>query len=183
MLSTIQIRHMRWALSTLAAAAIFALPSLGLADDDSDHEAGRTITLSVENAEFEFTSMGGLFGRDFVVVGDVTAVNGETATGTFYCMGVLLGDGSGTDGFGAATFVGQRFRIDGRGTILGAGAEGDDTGESLGIVGGTGRFVGAQGSYRQTGGLGPMPAGDGTIEYTFRIRSGARGNFNEQPDS
>jgi hypothetical protein len=182
MLRKNQIGYMRWALATLAAAAIFALPSLGLADDDSDREDGRTITLSVENAEFEFTSMGGLFGRDFVVVGDVTAVNGETASGTFYCMGVLLGDGSGMDGFGAATFVDQRFRIDGRGTILGAGAEGDDMGESLAIVGGTGRFIGGQGSYRQTGGLGPMPAGDGTIEYTFRIRSGAHGKHDERHD-
>ena len=101
-------------------------------------------------------------------------VDGVPATGKYLCKGVAFFNAppvpTAPD---AATFVDQRFRIDGVGSILGAGAEGDGLlgRDDLAVVGGTGKFVGAAGEYSATAG-GPIPFGPGNITFQFNIRRG-----------
>ncbi len=58
----------------------------------------------------------------------------------------------------------QRFRIDGKGQIYGSGDEGDPP---LLVVGGTGDFKKARGTYVVRG--LPIPSGDGRLDVTFDL--------------
>ena len=148
---------------------VLAGPS-ALADDDHSMEvkvAGAVITLNVPTPPTGVTS--------FIVIGDITHVNGDEASGTFYCRGVftdpgalgvglpLLAPGPTPDGI---SFVDQRFRIGDWGSIIGAGAE--NSSEPLAVTGGTGRFTGAVGSYTAAG-LPLGAGGDGILTFEFSL--------------
>ncbi len=166
------------AAASAAAVAGLAAPSLvGVA---SAHGVGRHMTLRVENAHI--TANGGLGDPSatfFIAIGEITRVDGEPASGNFYCRGVVTDPASlglpplvdDTPDPGGFDFVEQRFRITGVGSIIGSGDENDGEGEPLAIIGGTGRFTGAHGTY--TGSGGPVElGGTGLIDFTFRIRRG-----------
>ena len=167
------------AAASAAAVAGLAAPSLvGVA---SAHGVGRHMTLRVVDAHI--TANGGLGDPSatfFIVIGNITQVDGEAATGKFYCRGVVTNPAAlglpplvdGTPDSGGFTSVEQRFRIDGMGSIIGSGDEGDVTGEPLAIIGGTGRFTGAHGTYTGAGAPIPLPGGTGTLDFNFRIRRG-----------
>jgi hypothetical protein len=104
-------------------------------------------------------------------------VDGEPATGKWFCKGVAFVfstlDARSPDP-DALSYAEQRFRIDGVGSILGQGTEGDGLApikDDMAIVGGTGRFVGVHGSYTALA-PGPIPFADGVLEYVFDIRRG-----------
>ncbi len=166
------------AVASVAAVAGLAAPSLaGVASAAGN---GRRMTLRVENARITPNVLGSPSATYFLVVGDITQLDGESATGKFYCRGVFTDPALANTLFGTSfpplldtppsgglTFVQQRFKIDGQGTIIGSGDEGDPP---LAIVGGTGRFTGAHGSYTPSG--GPLPVASGIIDFTFGIRRG-----------
>ena len=154
--------------ATAAAAALATSESA-----EAGRRSGRRLRIQVANARFEadFETV-----TNFVVVGDITMVDGKQATGKYFCKGVFFPGSNFDPQSDADTFVDQRFRIDGVGSILGAGAEGDGDveGDDLGIIGGTGKFVGASGTYAAVGGVGegPLPGGNGNIPFEFDIRRG-----------
>lgn len=155
-----------------AAAAALAFPHI------TNARGGRLMTIRVENAVYTHGPGAALGSLDnFVGVGDITMLDGEPITGKWFCKGVAFVfsvlDGRSPDP-DAASYAEQRFRIDGIGSILGAGAEIDGLApiqDDMAIVGGTGRFVGVHGIYTRVG-PGPIPFGDGVLEYEFDIRRG-----------
>ncbi len=64
----------------------------------------------------------------------------------------------------ASTFVDQRFLIEGRGQIFGSGDEG---GDPLLVVGGTGVFEGVEGTYMGQG--LPIPVSTGVLNFIFDL--------------
>ena len=106
----------------------------------------------------------------FVTIGSIAEVDGRGAPGSFYCRGVFTGGPFATlpegtpVGANAFTFVDQRFRIDGRGEIYGSGDEG---GDPLLVVGGTGDFEEVEGTYVGAG--LPIPVSDGILNFTFDL--------------
>lgn len=156
----------------VGAAAVAAMGLPQLAGVASAQGGGQPMTITVANSTITFVGLIDDPVAYFIVVGDVDSVDGETVTGKFFCRGVLFDEGAVDATAGAVSFVDQRFRIDGVGTIQGAGAEGDDDDQPLAIVGGTGRFVGAHGTYAQSGGTAPVPLGGGNLEFEFHIRRG-----------
>ena len=163
-----------------SAAVVAGLAAPNLAGSASAKGDGRRMTLRVENAHI--TANGGLGDPSatfFIAIGEITRVDGEPASGNFYCRGVVTDPASlglpplapGTPAAGGFDFVEQRFRINGVGSIIGSGDEMDGEGEPLAITGGTGRFTGAHGTY--TGSGGPVElGGTGLIDFNFRIRRG-----------
>lgn len=163
-----------------SAAAVVGLAAPSLVGVASANGVGRHMTLRVENAHI--TANGGLGDPSatfFIAIGEITRVDGEPASGNFYCRGVVTDPASlglpplapGTPAAGGFDFVEQRFRISGVGSIIGSGDENDGEGEPLAIIGGTGRFTGAHGTY--TGSGGPVElGGTGLIDFTFKIRRG-----------
>ena len=157
------------------AAAGAAVPSL--ARVASAAGGGRLMAVRVENIHITTNVLPAPSATFFLTLGIITEVDGIPASGSFYCRGVFtdpvslglglpnLLPGSPVAG---VTFVEQRFRIDGKGTIIGSGDEGD---LSLAVVGGTGRFTGVHGSYSPDLGL-PIPLGTGIINFTFQLRRG-----------
>ena len=159
-----------------SAAAVVGLAAPNLAGIASAKSDGRRMTVRVENAVVTANVLGDPSATYFLVVGNITQVDGESATGKFYCRGVFTDPAFANTLFGTSfpplvggtpdpeglTFVEQRFRIDGLGTIFGSGDEGDPP---LAVVGGTGRFTGAHGSYTPSG----LPP---TIDFAFEIRRG-----------
>jgi hypothetical protein len=133
------------------------------------------MTLRVEDAHITVNVLAAPSASFFLVIGNITQLDGASATGKFYCRGVVTDPAAlslpplvdDTPDSGGLTFVEQRFRIDGQGTIIGSGDEGDPP---LAVVGGTGRFTGVHGSYTPSG--GPVGIGTGTIDFNFRIRRG-----------
>ncbi|HXV78295.1 MAG TPA: hypothetical protein VEG60_00300 [Candidatus Binatia bacterium] len=162
----------------LAAAALAAV-TLATANTSKAAGGGRRLSIKVENAVLTSGPGSSVSVDNFIVVGDITMVDGKPASGKFFCKGVLFPtsvlDG-GTPDPDAVTYVDQRFRIDGEGSILGAGTEVDGQAaiqDDLAVVGGTGRWVGAAGTYTAVAG-GPIPfTQDGTILFEFRIRRGS----------
>ena len=159
------------------------------AADGDDDDDDLTMTVEVENATITLHVGIATFDAtkslvDFLVIGDITEVNGEEADGTFYCKGVFtdpvaaglppLNDGPDPDGL---TFVDQRFRIVGVGSIIGGGAE--FSAEPLAITGGTGHFTGVHGTY--TGSGLPIPVGDGNLSFEFQV-SGFGGDDDDDDD-
>lgn len=154
----------------MAAAAMAVAGSKAASADGPS--GGRILTIDVEDAEF--TDGPGFPGSvdNFIVVGDIVSVDGQPATGKYFCKGVaFFRGGVGGPSPLADTFVDQRFRIDGEGSIMGMGAEGDTLGDGLAVVGGTGKWVGASGFYMAVSG-GPIPFGTGEITFEFKIRRG-----------
>lgn len=159
----------------LAASVVVALLTLTFVGSSSATAKGdgRPMTMTVEDAHLTF--LGGAPNNYFIVIGNITEVDGETVTGKYYCRGVFTDPGAvglpplidGTPLSGGLTFVEQRFRIDGQGTIIGAGDEGH---APLAILGGTGRFTGVHGSYTPSG--FPIPLGAGELAFEFRLRRG-----------
>ena len=111
--------------------------------------------------------------RIVIVVGDIIRVNGKTVTGKYMCRGTeffttaLPSNHTDPD---AATFVAQRFRVDGMGTLTGEGSEGDGTlgGDDLLVTAGSGVFAGATGTYAAIAG-GPAPFGKGRLTFEFLL--------------
>jgi len=158
------------------AAAIAAAAGICFAPKSAREAfAGRVVRLQVQNAVF--TSQTGPTVNYFIVVGDITMFDGKPVTGKYFCKGVIFPFSNlepQTPNPGAATFVDQLFRIDGEGSIMGVGTEIDATvpsKDNLAIVGGNGKWVGAHGSYTALA-PGPIPFGDGNIEFMFNIRRG-----------
>jgi len=105
------------------------------------------VTITVDNATLEFIASDGDIVPEaletFFVRGDVTGYNGEAATGQYYCWGAFTDGAPGTAaGFTAVT---QRIQIDGQGTLAFTGAEMST--EPMVVIGGTGAFRGASGTY------------------------------------
>ena len=119
----------------------------------------------------------------FLTVGTITHVNGETASGIYYCRGVFTGgpvgaflppliDGTPSVGDGL-TYVDQYFQIDGQGTIFASGDEGGGLTPPMVVQGGTGRFQGVEGTKTQEG-IPFSPdfeflSGGGEMTHTFKI--------------
>ncbi len=108
-------------------------------------------------------------------VGDRLGVWGEllgpdgTQRGEFYAASVCMRTPFGDSPFGATTLDMQTFNLP-EGSIVGMGTGQlvDETTAVYAIVGGTGRYLGARGSYvarQQPYGLG----GDGSAEFTFTL--------------
>ena len=159
--------------AALGAYTVLAGPS-ALADDDEDD----SMTVTVANATISLNVPGDPGATYFIVIGDITHVDGEEASGTFLCKGVFLDPVSlglglpaltpGTPSADGGTFVTQRFLIDGLGSIVGVGTEFSD--EPLAVTGGTGRFTGASGNYT---GVGlPPPLGTGDLFFEFSLGDG-----------
>ncbi len=163
--------------AAFVSAALLLLASVG----SRSAAAHEDLTVRVENAVITLHIGVDVFeaGRavtDFIVIGDITEVDGEPATGKFYCKGVFVdpvGSGlpplaTGTPAPDGATFVTQRFLIDGVGSIIGNGNEFSE--EPLAVSGGTGHFTGVHGTYS---GVGlPIPVDDGFLTFEFQLRRG-----------
>ena len=161
------------AAASAAAVAGVAAPSLaGVAFAAGE---GRQMTIRTENATITLNVLPAPSATYFITIGNITQVDGVGASGLFFCRGVFTNPAAlglpplaaGTPDPGGLTFVEQRFKIDGQGTIHGSGDEGDGP---LAILGGTGRFIGEHGTY--TGAGLPIPVSDGVINFTFSMRRG-----------
>ena len=153
-----------------AAGAAVAAAAL-VVPKTAEAAGGRPLTILVEDATFTSGVGAGLV-DNFVVVGNITEVDGAAASGQYFCKGVAFFNSAiaGPVVPGSNTYVDQNFIIDGVGSIIGAGTEGP---HDLAVLGGTGRWVGAAGSYTGGGpGQGPLPFGPGTILFSFNIRRG-----------
>ena len=170
--------------AALAAALVIAIAltltlvggGSAAAEDDWD-----SMTVEVVNAHITLNVLPAPSAAYFIVIGDITEVDGEPASGTYYCKGLI----TDTDFFGlpalvagtpdpdGISFVDQRFRIDGVGTIIGAGAENSD--QPLAITGGTGKFTGVQGSYTAVG-LPIEAGGTGNLSFQFNIGDDSDGD-------
>ena len=164
----------------LAAAMVVAIAlTLTLVGGGSAAAATENVhhmTVKVENAHITLNVLPEPSATYFIVIGDITEFNGKPATGKYYCKGLItdpaffglppLVGGPAPDGI---SFVDQRFRIDGVGTLIGAGAEASD--QPLAVTGATGRFTGAHGSYTATG-LPIEAGGTGVLDFEFRILMG-----------
>ncbi|MFN8475076.1 MAG: hypothetical protein U0822_23040 [Anaerolineae bacterium] len=108
-------------------------------------------------------------------VGDRLGVSGELVgsdgvkRGEFYAAAVCMHTPFGDSPFGATTLDMQTFNLaDGSLVGMGTGQLVDETAAVYAIVGGTGQYLGARGSYvarQKPYGLG----GDGTAEFTFTL--------------
>jgi hypothetical protein len=105
-------------------------------------------------------------GPFFVVKGDIVSVDGAPATGVFVCRGLIFtGQAPGPHGIAQ---VNVTWDIDGRGLIMGQSVE-FRTGQPSGaVLGGTGEFERASGTYMPSG--VPAPLGDGNFTFVFTIR-------------
>ena len=166
--------------ATFVSAALLFIASVG-SGSAAAQRGGRSMTVEVENATITLhiganALEAGTSVTDFIVIGDITEVDGKTATGKFYCKGVFVDPGgsglpplaTGTPAPDGATFVTQRFLIDGVGSIIGNGNEFSE--EPLAVSGGTGHFTGVHGTYS---GVGlPIPVDDGFLTFEFQLRRG-----------
>ncbi len=147
-------------------------------------EAGKEKVMTIElDAVITINDLGpGPSASYFLTVGNITKVNGEAASGIYYCRGVFTGGPVGgplpplADGtppvVNGLTVVDQYFLIDGQGTILATGDESPTT-EPMVVVGGTGRFRGVEGTKTQIG-IPFSPdfaflSGGGPMTHTFTI--------------
>ena len=159
----------------MALAAVAVVPKAASASGGG--HGSKRMTIKVANAVFTDGPGAGTSVNNFVIVGDIVEVNSQAHTGTFFCKGVAffnsdLGDSPSPM---AVTHADQRFQIHGKGSIIGAGAEGEadvPTVDDMAIIGGTGKWVGASGSYSGVSG-GPKPfTSDGVIVFEFKLRRG-----------
>ncbi len=147
-------------------------------------EAGKEKVMTIElDAVITINDLGpGPSASYFLTVGNITKVNGEAASGIYYCRGVFTGGpvggplpplAAGTPPVvNGLTFVDQYFLIEGQGTILATGDELPTT-EPMVITGGTGRFRGVEGTKTQVG-IPFSPdfdflSGGGPMTHTFTI--------------
>ncbi|MDH3307088.1 MAG: dirigent protein [Acidimicrobiia bacterium] len=107
-------------------------------------------------------------GERILVTAELFDVTGETAVGHLYGEYVALGNSRGGAGSPASLETHTFAFADG--TLIGRGAATRDltTLDSFAIVGGTGRYAGATGTY--TARQGPLElGGDGTAEYQINL--------------
>ncbi len=141
---------------------------------ESQQNADRLRSIGVESVHITLNVLPPPSASFFLLIGNITEVNGKDATGKFYCRGVFTDPEAiglrlpplveGKPESGGSNFVDQRFRIDGQGQIYGCGDEGDPP---LLVVGGTGAFKKAKGTYVVRG--LPIPYGDGRLDITFDL--------------
>jgi len=112
------------------------------------------------------TSDNDTVGPEFVVKGDIVSVDGAPATGAFVCRGVIFtAQAPGPHGIAQ---VNVTWDVDGRGLLMGQSVE-FRTGQPSGaVLGGTGEFERASGTYVPSG--VPAPLGDGNFTFTFEVR-------------
>jgi hypothetical protein len=112
------------------------------------------------------TSDNDTVGPEFVVKGDIVSVDGAPATGAFVCRGVIFtAQAPGPHGIAQ---VNVTWDVDGRGLLMGQSVE-FRTGQPSGaVLGGTGEFERASGTYVPSG--VPAPLGDGNFIFTFEVR-------------
>lgn len=97
---------------------------------ESQQNADRLRSIEVESAHITLIVLHPPSASFFLLIGNITEVNGGGASGKFYCRGVWTDPEAiglrlpplveGTPGSGGANFVDQRFRIDGKGQIYGS---------------------------------------------------------------
>lgn len=176
MLRTMFVPH--WAILAVlvAAFAIGGGVTLVFFADGTSVAANQhtTVTVKIENAHVTANDLGpDPSATYFIVIGDITEVNGQPATGKWYCRGVYVDPEArgfpslidGTPDPDGVAFTTQRFLIDGKGTIIGVGNDGSDV--PFAIVGGNGIFEGVTGQYSTAG--SPIPFGTGTITAEFTL--------------
>jgi len=105
-------------------------------------------------------------GPFFLVKGDIVSVDGAPATGAFVCRGLIFtAQAPGPHGIAQ---VNVTWDIDGRGLLMGQSVE-FRTGQPAGaVLGGTGEFERASGTYVPSG--VPSPLGDGNFTFLFTVR-------------
>ena len=105
-------------------------------------------------------------GPFFLVKGDIVSVDGTPATGAFVCRGLIFtAQAPGPHGIAQ---VNVTWDIDGRGLLMGQSVE-FRTGQPAGaVLGGTGEFERASGTYVPSG--VPSPLGDGNFTFLFTVR-------------
>jgi len=107
-------------------------------------------------------------GERILVTAELVDATGETVVGQLYGEYVALGDNRG--GTGSPASLERHTFAFADGTLIGSGAATRDltTSDSFAIVGGTGRYAGATGTY--TARQGPLQlGGDGTAEYQIDL--------------
>lgn len=107
-------------------------------------------------------------GERILVTAELVDGTGETAVGHLYGEYVALGTSAG--GAGSPTSLETHTFAFADGTLVGSGTATRDLGtlDSFAIVGGTGRYAGATGTY--TARQGPLElGGDGTAEYHINL--------------
>lgn len=109
-------------------------------------------------------------GDQVSISGALSHAPGEAEVGSFFAS-VLHLDGAAAHGpYSTAQLETHTFQLPG-GTLVGMGTTTGSGEDVFAVVGGTGRYLGAAGSYvsRQN----PLETGgDGTAEFTFNLKSG-----------
>ena len=99
--------------------------------------------------------------------GDLTRETGGPKVGTFHSSG--LGQGGAPHGLAAAPALElQTFSLD-EGTLFGLGAKGRDGERTCAVLGGTGRFAAASGTYSERPASG-ADAARGAVEFVFTLK-------------
>jgi hypothetical protein len=161
---------------TRSTVLTFAL-ALTLAAAATAAPAARTRTLVVDVANAHFVPLStaaadpgdgtDTVGPFFIVKGDVVGFNGRPARGEFICRGIVFTSKGAPLPFGVAQ-VSTSFDILGRGVLFGSGLEFRSGQPGSAVVGGTGNYLGARGTYFGAGAPVEL-GGDGTIRFTFEL--------------
>lgn len=109
-------------------------------------------------------------GDQVSVSGSLSHAQGDAETGTFFASVVHLDSAGGHGSYSSAQLETHTFQLPG-GTLVGMGTTTGSGENAFAIVGGTGRYLGATGSYISK--QSPLETGgDGTAEFILSIRSG-----------
>jgi hypothetical protein len=109
-------------------------------------------------------------GDQVSISGVLSNAPGEAEIGTFFASVVHLDSAGGHGSYSSAQLETHSFQLPG-GTLIGMGTATGSGENAFAIVGGTGRYLGALGSYvtKQS----PLETGgDGTAEFTLTIKLG-----------
>lgn len=109
-------------------------------------------------------------GDQVSVSGTLSHAQGDAEIGTFFASVVHLDSAGGHGSYSSAQLETHTFQLPG-GTLVGMGTTTGSGTNEFAIVGGTGRYLGASGSYvtKQS----PLETGgDGTAEFTLTIKLG-----------